>query len=123
MNLARQNPKPIPRYTPLRRYTPSRCKRSRRRRGEPTRKEKSTLRLAVNERAGGCCELKLGAGCIAGVLPFDGPTPWSRGHLVHLKSRGAGGKWTMENCRWRCHWCHLVEMHIKGKKVSDGTDE
>jgi hypothetical protein len=52
------------------------------------------------------------------VLPLEGDV-FERGHLVHLKSKGAGGAWTMENTRWGCFECHLGEMHEKGTKVSD----
>lgn len=100
----------IGRYTPLKR-SPIKKKRSKPRRGEPTREEKDAIRLAVYERAKGHCELHNLPNCVSGVLPFTGITPWDHGHLVHLKSLGAGGKWSMENCRLGCHICHLVGIH------------
>ncbi len=100
---------PLTRKTPIRKRRPGPP-----RRGQPTAAEKSAIRLKVYERAGGQCELRLLPDCIRGVLPWDGPDPWSHGHLVHVRSRGAGGKWTLENCRWGCWRCHLVGMHEKG---------
>jgi hypothetical protein len=102
--------------SPLKRYKPVPKRRVKPRRGQPTKNDKDTLRLAVYERAQGLCELHLLPDCITGVLPFEGDTPWDHGHLVHLKSRGAGGQWTMQNCRWGCHVCHLVGIHQKGLK-------
>lgn len=78
-------------HSPLRRKTPIRKRRPGTRRGQPTPAEKSAIQLKFYQRAGGCCELRLMPGCIPGVLPWDGPTPWSHGHLVHLRSRALGG--------------------------------
>ena len=103
--------------SPIKRYTPVRKKRSEPRRGEPTPEEKKAVRLAVYERAGGRCELNLGPKCIKGVLPFEGDTPWDHGHFVHIKSKGAGGKFTVENGRWGCYQCHLGYLHTEGKKL------
>lgn len=69
------------------------------------------VRMAVYTRSDGRCELKLRNDCIPGRLPFNGHTPWDHGHLVHLKSEGAGGKTDEENCRWGCWKCHLLGMH------------
>jgi hypothetical protein len=88
-----------------------RSRRTKPRRGKDTPATKTAVRLAVYERAEGRCELNLVADCIQGVLPFTGVTPWDHGHAVHLKSTGAGGRWTMENIKWGCHPCHLVGMH------------
>lgn len=85
--------------------------RSKPRRGQPTKAEKTALRDAVYERALGQCELRNEAKCIRGVLAKNGFSPWDHGHLVHIKSRGSGGKWTLENCVWGCHVCHLVGLH------------
>ena len=104
--------------SPIKRYTPVRKKRSEPRRGEPTPEEKKAVRLAVYERAGGRCELNLGPKCIKGVLPFEGDTPWDHGHFVHIKSKGAGGKFTVENGRWGCYQCHLGYLHTEGKKTT-----
>jgi hypothetical protein len=99
------------------RRTPIRKKRPGTRRGQPTTEEKGVLRLAVYERAQGICELRLGPKCIKGVLRFTGVSPLFYGHLVHIKSRGAGGKWTMENCRWGCVECHIGYQHTKGVPI------
>lgn len=103
-------PFPLP-YSSIRRK-----KRARPRRGEPSPKEKTVLRWQVYQRAEGRCELNLSKDCVQGVLEWTGPDPWSHGHLVHLRSRGAGGDWTVENCRWGCFQCHLGAMHTEGKK-------
>jgi 5-methylcytosine-specific restriction endonuclease McrA len=93
--------------------TPLRRKRSKPRRGEPTREEKLALRQAVYERAQGKCELRLHKGCSRDrILPWDGEVLF-RAHLVHLKSRGSGGKWTMENCRLGCANCHSGSMRCR----------
>lgn len=91
-----------------------RKKRKTLRRGELTRAEKDFMRLMVYERAGGKCELSILPNCIKGVLPYSGDTPWDHAHLVHLKSLGSGGKWSMDNCRIGCHVCHLVGLHSQG---------
>ena len=102
--------------TPLRRKTEIRKRRSKPRRGALSREEKHSIKQAIYDRAGGQCELRLSPQCIRGVLPFDGPDPWSHAHLVHLKSRGAGGDWSAGNLRNGCWHCHLVSMHTKGIK-------
>lgn len=107
----------ILRRTPLKRYTPVRKKRLGVRKGQPSNAEKSDVRLAVYQRAGGRCELNLGPKCIKGVLPFEGITPWDHGHFVHVKSKGAGGKFTVENGRWGCWQCHLGYAHTEGKEI------
>lgn len=74
-------------------------------------RRRKKVRLAVYERAGGLCELKLRNDCVRGVLAFKGETPWDHGHLVHKKSEGSGGKTDMENCCWGCWKCHLLGLH------------
>lgn len=92
-------------------------RRARLRRSTPRSRGKTKLRaeirLAVYERAGGMCELKKRPDCLGGPLPFTSRnnTPYDHGHLVHLKSEGAGGKTDMENCRWGCWKCHLLGLH------------
>jgi hypothetical protein len=107
----------IKRKTPLKRSGPPRKKRPGVRRGQPTREEKEGLRMAVYARAEGRCELNLGPKCIKGVLPYTADSPLFHGHLVHIKSRGAGGKWTMENCRWGCVECHSGYHHTTGIQI------
>lgn len=36
---------------------------------------------------------------------------WYNGHLTHIKSRGAGGDDSMENCLWKCPDCHIRIEH------------
>jgi hypothetical protein len=58
---------PMPPYSSIRRGSRGR------RRGQPSKKEKHALKVAVYERAGGLCELKLHRECSgARVLPFEG---------------------------------------------------
>jgi hypothetical protein len=42
---------------------------------------------------------------------------FERAHMVHIKSKGSGGAWTMENLRNGCPACHLGSMHTEGKKL------
>lgn len=87
------------------------------RRGELTREEKAAVRLAVYERAIGCCEVMKHPQCIRNVvLPWDGDV-FVRGHLAHIKSKGAGGKFTEENLVWACWRCHLISGHTLGEKM------
>jgi hypothetical protein len=110
------------RRTPLKRSqkpiarTPVKKKRSTLRRGKATAEEKAVVRLAVYERSGGLCELRLGSECYKGILPFEGSTPWDHGHLVHMKSEGSGGSTDEANCYWGCPWCHLHGLHVQGGK-------
>lgn len=100
-----------PRRTPIRKRRPGPP-----RRGQPTAEEKRALRLAVYERDGGMCRLRLHRECSGErVLPLEGEVMY-RAHLVHLKSRGAGGGWTLENCVIGCNACHIGSMHTEGKK-------
>jgi hypothetical protein len=85
--------------------------RSALRRGELSKAEKTSVRRQVYERAGGLCEVKLHSKCIRVVLDWDGDTPWNHGHLVHRKSKGSGGKWTLDNLLWGCPNCHLISLH------------
>ena len=104
------------RRTRLKRSVPPKKRRSKPRRGQPTKDEKAAIRLAVYERARGRCELRLHKDCTRDrVLPWDGDV-FERGHLVHLKSRGAGGGWDMANLMLGCPACHLGSMHSEGKK-------
>lgn len=94
-----------------------RKKRPGTRRGQPTKAEKEVIRHRHYVRTGGRCELGNMPGCLKGVLPEVGSV-LHRWHLVHLKSRGAGGKWDDENLRGGCHVCHLQGLHnCKGKPV------
>lgn len=102
----------------IRRYTPIRKKRSKPRRGEPTREEKDALRREVYERSGGKCELNLLPNCINGILAWEGDSPWNHGHLVHIKSRRVHG-WALSNLKWGCHVCHLEGMHRLGLKIEE----
>jgi hypothetical protein len=99
------------------RRTAIRKRRATPRRGSLTAAEKHAIRLAVYVRAQGRCELNLGPKCIPGVLPWDGESPLFYGHLVHVRSRGAGGDWTLENCRWGCVECHSGYHHTKGMAI------
>jgi hypothetical protein len=102
----------IPRQKPIKR-SPIRRRRTTRSKAKTDLRKK--IRLAVFERAGGMCELKLRDDCLKGPLPFEGSkvdrTFYDHGHLVHMKSEGAGGKTDLENCRWGCWRCHLLGLH------------
>ena len=108
----------IARRTPIKRSGPPRKKRPGTRRGQPTCEEKGVLRLAVYERDGGKCQLRLHRQCSGErILPYEGEVLF-RAHLVHIKSRGAGGKWTMENCIIGCAACHSGSVHTEGVKIN-----
>ncbi len=73
----------------------------------PTRlkgKAMEQLRRDVFNRAGGRCE-RCGA-----WAPWGGDV-FTRGHLAHHISRGAGGGDTAENTTWLCPECHLNGDH------------
>lgn len=102
--------------SPLRRFTRLRQRRSKPRRGQLTPREKTEVRRRVYHRARGRCELKFEGICLGDIdLPFDGGL-YERGHLAHIKSRGASGAFTEANTRWACWRCHLIGMHQKGLK-------
>jgi hypothetical protein len=67
-------------------------------------------------RANWRCEVRLHENCSGDrELPWDGDV-FTRGHLVHIKSRGAGGSWDMSNLLLGCPNCHLISMHTEGKR-------
>jgi hypothetical protein len=83
------------------------------RRGELTPREKEAIRRQVYADCGGRCEFGF-EGCIRGMLPYEGLTPWDHWHLVHLRNKRMHG-WKRENLKGGCHHCHLVVLHIYGK--------
>jgi len=60
----------------------------------PTKKQKAKIREDVFNREHGHCQ-----GCGRFVM-------FSDGHLHHIKSRGAGGSWDLDNLAWLCVECH-----------------
>ncbi len=73
--------------------------------------EMAELRRAVYVRDGLAC-----VDCHR-ALTLDGMNAHSRMELSHLKSRGAGGSDTMENCVARCRECHQKSHNCGGKPV------
>ena len=69
------------------------------------------LRDRVYERDRGCCQWE---GC-GKLLPKYGSV-FTRAHLAHIVSRGAGGSDTAENTRILCPPHHLIDEHSKGLK-------
>lgn len=73
------------------------------------------LRTQVWLRDGATCQLR--------IPPNPGDEPcwdyvcWDFGHLSHIKSRGAGGEDTPENCVWSCPPCHMRSHNSGGKPV------
>jgi 5-methylcytosine-specific restriction endonuclease McrA len=63
------------------------------------------LRLAVFTRDKSAC-----VDCGTHVA-WDG---FFRGHMSHIKSRGAGGSDCLENCVVKCRFCHLGKDHAYG---------
>jgi 5-methylcytosine-specific restriction endonuclease McrA len=103
--------------TPLQRKTPLRAKRRTLRRGQLNPREKLALRSFVYERDKGLCQLRLHKDCTKDrKLPFNGSL-FVRAHLVHIKSRGAGGSWEPDNLLIGCPSCHLISVHSQGKRI------
>jgi hypothetical protein len=105
------------------RRSPIRKKRSKPRRGQPTKQEKARERQRVYERCGGTCELRDEAGKplhakhIPGVLPAGGSI-FDRWHLVHKHAKRRFG-WTEaqgNTLLGGCYWCHSEAIHFQGKK-------
>lgn len=84
--------------------------RSKPRRGQPTKAEKTAIRNAAYERAGGLCQIRKHARCSRNaVLPSEGDL-FVRAHLVHLKAKRVHG-WAPENLAIGCYWCHIESLH------------
>lgn len=79
------------------------------RRGELSAKEKEIIRHAVYERDQGRC-----VDCGKPVTEKAGY--WDAMHLMHLRSLGAGGDWSMENLATGCIYCHIGKRHNAGGK-------
>ena len=69
------------------------------------------LREIQYRKAGGRCQWE---GC-GKFLPLYGSV-FTRAHLAHLQSRGAGGSDTQENTRILCPPHHLISEHTKGER-------
>lgn len=105
----------LPRHTPLRKKRPGPP-----RRGQLTKKQKTSKREFIYELSGGMCELKL-PGCKGGILPFEGDVR-DRWHLVHMRAKRRFG-WPTEGphrMRGGCFECHSL-MHQKGTKPDDAA--
>jgi len=74
----------------------------------------SQLRKDLHARAKGLCEIckkvrvPLYVEDYAGDLYFD---EFRCGHCSHDKSVGSGGDDTLENTKWACPHCHMVNEH------------
>jgi 5-methylcytosine-specific restriction endonuclease McrA len=78
------------------------------RRGELTREEKAAIRHGVFVRDGGRC-----VDCGTRVVEESGL--WWSMHLMHIRSRGAGGTWDMPNLVTGCLFCHQKRHNAGGK--------
>jgi hypothetical protein len=95
--------------------------RSKPRRGQPTKAEKTAIRDAHYARSGGLCELAVSPKHLSHVLPSVGSV-FERWHLVHLKGKRVHG-WGDENLMGGCYWCHSW-LHNGGKPVkAKGTPQ
>ena len=94
--------------------TPIRRKRRGTRRGQPTQVQKHTIKERIYERDGGRCQLNISPQCLRGVLPMDGELMF-RAHLMHKRSRGAGGDWSDDNLAIGCSFCHEASHNSQGK--------
>jgi len=97
----------IPRHKPLSRSRPRRFRKGLRR-GELTPEQKQAIREKRYRFDGGRC-----VDCGKRVILLRGY--WCSMHLMHLKSRGAGGTWDLENLRTGCQWCHVKRHNAGGK--------
>jgi hypothetical protein len=105
------------------RRTPIKNRRTKPRRGQPTKAEKGVLREKRYGMAGGRCELRKHSKCTRErVLPKEGSV-FDRAHLVHLQAKRVHG-WDIENLRIGCYFCHMVYMHQNGgaEKVVPAKD-
>ena len=48
-------------------------------------------------------------------LPLMGDV-FTRAHMAHKKSRGAGGGDVLDNVEIKCYECHIINEHTKGIK-------
>lgn len=71
------------------------------------------LRERVYDRDGGRCQWKANGASCGLWMPKDGDL-YTRAHLAHIVSRGAGGSDTEENTRILCWRHHLVSEHTLG---------
>jgi hypothetical protein len=89
------------------------------RRGEPSKAEKESTRIAVRARAHGICEAQHHPECSGQrILPLDGDL-WHRGHLAHGRAKARFG-WNENEeqfLTWQCWRCHLISEHTKGLKL------
>ena len=96
-------------------------KRSKPRRGQPTKKEKTVKREFIYELSGGKCELRLHPKCSRDrILPWAGDV-FERWHLVHNGAKRRFG-WPIEGprrMRGGCYFCHMIAVHEQGKKIDD----
>lgn len=106
----------------IKRYVPIKKKRSKPRRGEPTREEKEAIRRQVYERSGGQCQLNLVPNCIKGVLPWDGSVT-ERWHLVHVHAkRRFGWEEKTNKLLGGCFNCHIIGVHQRGLKIKEDEE-
>jgi hypothetical protein len=89
------------------------------RRGEPSKAEKETTRIAVRDRAHCICESQTHPECSGQrILPLDGDL-WRRGHLAHGRGKARFGWRESEEqwLSWCCSPCHLISEHQQGVKL------
>ena len=104
-----------------------RRKRTKPRRGQPTKSEKAAERDRVYARCEGTCELRAEKGRplherhIDGWLPKNSTSVLYQWHLVHVHAKRRFG-WTEaqgNTLLGGCYWCHIVGMHQQGKKPAE----
>lgn len=76
-----------------------------------TGKKRTELRKALFRRAGGLCET---CECPTPLYYYYEFDLYRCGHISHIKSVGAGGDDSLENCRYECYTCHIINKHTKG---------
>lgn len=89
-----------------------RSKRTKPRRGQPTRAEKTALRNDAYARSSGRCEIRKSKDCNRSVLPSEGSI-YERAHLVHIHAKRVHG-WAPENLLIGCYACHIIYLHQNG---------
>ena len=110
----------IPRTPIARKKRPNR-KRYAPRRNRESPEETLQVREQLILRSLGHCEgarIRRGKEIIIEHAPdCSGVADWDHGHAAHNKSRGAGGKFELDNLRWVTAACHRWE-HSGGKVVA-----
>src|ERR1039457_2920334 len=95
-------------YEPEKRK-PVNPKRKTQRRNRETPLHTLSIRMQMYARSGGMCESRVSPCCWISAS-------WYAGQAAHIKSRGAGGAFELNNLLWLCPACHQWQ-HNDGKPI------